>query len=59
MRKPRNEHMSAGLPLIADIAQRGWHGATIGQDRALIVECTVQPFFARVLRAQEMFGVLN
>jgi hypothetical protein len=23
MRKPRNEHMSAGLPLIADIARRG------------------------------------
>jgi hypothetical protein len=26
MRKPRNEHMSAGLRPKADIARRGWHG---------------------------------
>ena len=29
MRKPRNEHMSAGLPPIADIARRGWHGRKV------------------------------
>jgi hypothetical protein len=29
MRKPRNGHISAGLPPIADIAQRGWHGRTV------------------------------
>src|SRR5262245_16840385 len=29
MRKPRNEHMSAGLLPIADIAQRGWHGRKV------------------------------
>ena len=29
MRKPRNEHMSAGLPPIADIAQRDWHGRKV------------------------------
>ena len=27
--KPRNEHMSAGLPLRADIARRGWHGGKV------------------------------
>src|SRR5262249_12397319 len=29
MRKPRNEHMSAGLPPIADLAQRGQHGRKV------------------------------
>ena len=29
MRKPRNEHMSAGLPPIADIARRGQHGRKV------------------------------
>src|SRR2546423_1741907 len=29
MRKPRNEQMSAGLPPIADIARRGWHGRKV------------------------------
>ena len=27
--KTRNEHMSAGLPLMADIARRGWHGRKV------------------------------
>jgi hypothetical protein len=30
MRKPRNEHMLAGLPPIADIAPRGWYGRRVG-----------------------------
>jgi hypothetical protein len=29
MRKPRNEHMSAGFPPIADIARRGCHGRKV------------------------------
>jgi hypothetical protein len=29
MRRPRSEHMSAGLPPIADIARRGWHGRNV------------------------------
>jgi hypothetical protein len=29
MRRTRIEHMSAGLPLKADIAQRGWHGRKV------------------------------
>jgi hypothetical protein len=29
MRKPRCERMSAGLPPIADIARRGWHGRRV------------------------------
>jgi hypothetical protein len=29
MRKSRNEHMSAGLPQIADIARRSWHGRKV------------------------------
>ena len=29
MRKPRNEHMSAGLLPIADIARRGWDGRRV------------------------------
>jgi hypothetical protein len=29
MRKPRNEHMSSGVPSIADIARRGWHGRKV------------------------------
>ena len=29
MRRARIEHMSAGLPLITDIALRGWHGRKV------------------------------
>ena len=29
MRRTRIEHMSAGLPLITDIARRGWHGRKV------------------------------
>ena len=29
MRRTRVEHMSAGLPLITDIALRGWHGRKV------------------------------
>jgi hypothetical protein len=29
MRKPRSGHISAGLPLIADIARRGWQGRKV------------------------------
>ena len=29
MRRTRNEHMSAGLPPISDIARRGWHGRKV------------------------------
>jgi hypothetical protein len=29
MRRTRIEHMSAGLPLITDIALRGWHGRKV------------------------------
>ena len=29
MRRTRIEHMSAGLPLITDIALRGWHGSFV------------------------------
>jgi ABC-type uncharacterized transport system substrate-binding protein len=29
MRRTRNEHMSAGLPPITDIARRGWHGRKV------------------------------
>ena len=29
MRKPRNEHMSAGVPRITDIARRGWDGRRV------------------------------
>ena len=29
MRRTRIEHMSAGLPPIADIARRGWHGSFV------------------------------
>ena len=28
-RRTRIEHMSAGLPLITDIARRGWHGRKV------------------------------
>src|SRR4029079_10068266 len=29
MRKPRNEQMFSGVPQIADIARRGWHGRKV------------------------------
>jgi len=51
MRKPRNEHMSAGMPSIADIARRGWHGRKM--PLATIRNAANSPLFDHIVGASE------
>src|SRR6266699_103415 len=45
--KTRNEHMSAGLPPIADIARRGWHGGKVPRsDIGPAIRSPRRPLFA-------------
>src|SRR5262245_63459307 len=54
MRKPRSEHMLAGLPSIADIARRAWHGRKVPQ--AAVSRCGKVPLFDHLAGAGEQLG---
>ena len=58
MRRTLIEHMSAGLPLKADIAQRGWHGRKVPQ--AAVSRCSNLPgqtteLFDHLVGAREQY----
>ena len=58
MRRTRIEHMSAGLPPKADIAQRGWNGRKVPKGDMILVDQLLLLNMSRLNRYLLRFHVM-